>query len=92
MCKNYHGKYGEIDLIMRDKKTLVFIEVRYRNSSAFGGAEASVTPQKQQKIIRTAQQYLQQHYRSEPECRMDVVAIDKNNKINWLKNAFEATA
>ncbi len=90
--KNYSCKFGEIDLIMQDGKTLVFVEVRYRNSNKFGGAAASVNYQKQQKIIRTAQHYLQNNYSSYPECRMDVVALDKNQAIDWLKNAIEVAA
>ena len=76
---------------MRDTSTLVFIEVRLRSNKKFGSAAASITPQKQQKLILTAQHYLQQH----PEknaCRFDVLLIDKLevNAITWLKNALEA--
>ena len=57
----YHCRFGEIDLIMRDTSTLVFIQVRLRSNKKFGSAAASITPQKQQKLILTAQHYLQQH-------------------------------
>lgn len=92
ICTNYSCKFGEIDLIMQDDKSLVFVEVRYRNSNKFGGAAASVNHHKQQKIIRTAEHYLQKNYRQIPACRMDVIAIDKNQKIDWIKNAIEAAA
>lgn len=92
ISKNYNCKLGEIDLIMQDGEILVFVEVRYRNSDKFGGAAASVNHQKQQKIIRSAEHYLQKNYRQPPTCRIDVVAIDKNRKIDWIKNAIEAAA
>ena len=57
VTQNYHCKYGEIDLIMKEAKTLVFVEVRLRSNSQFGCAAASITPQKQQKLILTAQHY-----------------------------------
>lgn len=91
IVQNYHCRFGEIDLIMKDAKTLVFIEVRLRSNSKFGNAASSITPQKQQKLILTAQHYLQQN----PEknaCRFDVLLMDKVElqAINWLKNAFGA--
>ncbi len=92
ISKNFSCKFGEIDLIMQEDKTLVFIEVRYRNTHKFGGAAASVNLQKQRKIIRTAEHYLQKNYQQLPACRLDVVAIDKNKKIDWIKNAIEAAA
>ena len=52
---NYHCVHGEIDLIMQEGKILVFVEVRLRSNPRFGSAAASITPQKQQKLIRTAQ-------------------------------------
>ncbi len=91
VVQNYHCRFGEIDLIMRDANTLVFVEVRLRSNSQFGSAAASITPQKQQKLILTAQHYLQQN----PEknaCRFDVLLMDKldTKAIDWLKNAFDA--
>ena len=91
VAQNYHCRFGEIDLIMTDARTLVFIEVRLRSNKQFGSAAASITPQKQQKLILTAQHYLQQH----PEknaCRFDVLLMDKLevSAITWLKNALEA--
>ena len=89
LAQNYHCRFGEIDLIMTDEATLVFIEVRLRSSRIFGDAAASITPQKQHKIQLTAQHYLQQ-LNSLPACRFDVILMSKVDiqAITWLKNAF----
>ncbi len=90
VTQNYHCRFGEIDLIMTEAKTLVFIEVRLRNNSQFGSAASSITPQKQKKLILTAQHYLQQHGQS--ACRFDAILMSKNNlqNIEWIRNAFDA--
>jgi putative endonuclease len=85
--RNFRSKNGEIDLIMRDGETLVFVEVRARADGRHGGAAASVTHVKQKRLIRTAQRYLQ-GLNTLPPCRFDVIAID-DGILNWLKNAFE---
>ena len=89
VAQNYHCRFGEIDLVMTDAATLVFIEVRLRSSNYFGDAATSITPQKQHKIQLTAQHYLQQ-YNSPPACRFDVILMNKveMQAITWLKNAF----
>ncbi len=91
VAQNYHCRFGEIDLIMRDANTLVFIEVRLRSNKQFGSAAASITPQKQQKLMLTAQHYLQQNPQKNA-CRFDVLLMDKVelSAITWLKNALEA--
>lgn len=93
VTQNYHCRFGEIDLIMQDAKTLVFVEVKLRSSSQFGGANASITPQKQQKLILTAQHYLQTHSHAmaEPACRFDAILMNKADlqHIEWIRNAFE---
>ena len=81
-------EYGEIDLIMEDKKTLVFVEVRYRKSAKYGSALESVNNQKQARIIHTAKHYLQQHSSKHSAYRFDVVALTPNN-IDWVKDAFQ---
>lgn len=86
--RNFRCKGGEIDLIMQDRGTLVFVEVRKRSDARFGGAAASVTHQKQRRLIRAAQFYLLR-FRDPPPCRFDVVALEAG-QINWLKNAIEA--
>jgi len=89
--KNYHCRYGEIDLIMWDEDYLVFIEVRYRKNNNFGGALASIDHNKQAKLRRSAQDYLIKLKNNEPPCRFDVLCISGNlNKpdYQWIKNAF----
>lgn len=86
--RNFRCKAGEIDLILREGQTLVFVEVRQRADRRFGGAAASVTPAKQRRLLLAAQFYLQR-LRTSPPCRFDVVAID-GGELSWLKNAIEA--
>lgn len=88
VTRNFRCKAGEIDLIMREQDSLVFIEVRKRARSDYGGAAASITPAKQRRLLRTAQFFLLR-YKTLPACRFDVVAID-GERISWLKNAIEA--
>lgn len=79
---------GEVDLILRDRDgTLVFVEVRARADRSHGGAAASVTPHKQQRLVYAAQHYLMRHA-SPPPCRFDVVAID-GGALTWLQGAFD---
>ena len=89
--QNYRSRFGEIDLIMRDGTSLVFIEVRLRRNASFGGAAASIDAHKQQRIIRTAHQYLAGLAHT-PPCRFDAVLMDNVDGENaqWLKNAFDA--
>ena len=86
--RNFRCRTGEIDLIMLERGTLVFVEVRQRGNAGFGGAAASVTQAKQARLVSAAQQYLQRHSIL-PPCRFDVVAIDGNG-IDWLKNVIDA--
>ena len=84
---NFRRPFGEIDLIMQDHGTLVFVEVRSRAKSRFGGAAASITAAKQRRLVLAAQAYLQR-YHVAPPCRFDAVAID-SGAIQWLKNVIE---
>lgn len=88
--QNFQCKAGEIDLIMRDGSTLVFIEVKYRASTAFGGALAAVSTSKQQKLLRSCRWYLQKYQLSNAPCRIDVLAIEgaAPYQYQWLKNAI----
>jgi putative endonuclease len=87
--RNFICKRGEIDLIMKDQDYLVFIEVRYRETQEFGGALASITAGKQKKLRRAAEYYLLQHFgNTPPPCRFDVVGIEGQDEIMWIKNAF----
>ena len=88
LARNYHCKGGEIDLIMQQQRALVFVEVRFRKSAAFGSAAASVTRSKQQKIITAAQHFLIDNSKlANLPCRFDVVAITAG-QIEWIENAF----
>jgi putative endonuclease len=85
--RNFRVRGGEIDLICRDGKTLVFVEVRQRSRSDFGGAGASITAAKRRRIVLAAQHYLA----GQPacDCRFDCVLID-GERLEWIKNAFAA--
>ena len=88
--QNFQCKAGEIDLVMRDHDCLVFVEVKYRASAAYGGALAAVTRSKQQKLLRAVQYYQQLHRLTQQPCRIDVLAIEGQApyQYNWLQNAF----
>ncbi|MGF6271852.1 putative endonuclease [Massilia sp. UYP11] len=85
--ENFRCKGGEIDLIMRDGATLVFVEVRQRADREHGGAAASITPAKMRRLVCAAQVYLLR-YPVTPPCRFDLVAID-SGQIEWLRNIIE---
>ncbi len=87
--KNFRAKVGEIDLIVRDKDEIVFVEVRARASSAFGGAAASVGGAKRRKLIKAAQLWLQARSWSGP-CRFDVVALDAG-RAEHIPAAFDVS-
>ena len=95
LARNFHGRFGEIDLIMLDKGTLVFIEVRFRANPSFGSGADSVTRVKQQRIVAAARRFLQ--YRkghANRPCRFDVVSIGREqgrNVMNWIQAAFDAS-
>lgn len=90
-ARNFHCAYGEIDLIMQDRDTLCFIEVRARTADSHGGAAGSVTYSKQQKIIRAAQHYLLAHpSTADAPCRFDVVTMGPAG-LEWLRDAFQAS-
>jgi putative endonuclease len=86
---NFLCRLGEIDLVMRDGEVLVFVEVRYRKSRAFGGALGSITAAKRQRIIRAAQVWLRANpWDANRPCRFDVIAFEGEHP-EWIKNAFE---
>ena len=86
---NYRCRFGEIDLILMDGDTLVFAEVRLRKSDDFGGAAASITAQKQGKLLKAARHYLASRKKT-PRCRFDAVLLSGMNEhdMQWIKNAF----
>ncbi len=91
---NFACPQGEVDLVMLDNETLVFVEVRFRASQAFGGALSSITPTKQQRIRKAAAQFVQRHKRHRHRhCRFDTITITPNdeswqNPLEWIKGAF----
>ena len=87
VTRNFRCRGGEIDLIMRDGASLVFVEVRSRARADFGGAAASITATKQARIILAARHYLAQH-RIDAPCRFDAVLIQAG-QLQWLRAAFE---
>ncbi len=92
LARNVGYSVGELDLILRDADTLVFVEVRQRKSEAFGGAAASLDRRKQRKCALAAQCWLKQNpaYARWP-CRFDAVlfsGVAPHWQMQWLKNAF----
>ncbi len=74
--RNYRCSYGEVDVVARDGDRLVFVEVRARRGTAFGSPEESVTPQKQQRLVTVAREYLQANDHVDVDWGIDVVAIE----------------
>lgn len=88
ITRNFRSRRGEIDLVMRDAATLVFVEVRKRRSQRFGGAAASISATKQARLWRCAEFFLLR-YPAAPACRFDAVCIDGTN-LTWLRHVFSA--
>jgi len=101
VTQNYLCKMGEVDIIAREKDTLVFIEVRYRKNNQFGGSAFSVNQRKQKRLIKAAAHYLQSYrLTNKIACRFDVMAIEGKiafgqdlalGQLNWIKGAFDAS-
>lgn len=86
--RNYHCRFGEIDLVASTGAALVFVEVRARASEAYGGAAGSITAAKRRRIVAAARHYLARH-RSSRACRFDVVLVrGRDQEIEWLADAF----
>jgi len=93
LTRNFHCRQGEIDLIMRDGDSLVFVEVRYRQRSCFGHAAETVTHAKQSRIIHCARYYMTVHQSWNMPARFDVVAMGgklDDVTVEWFANAFQA--
>lgn len=88
VARNYRCRMGEIDLVAHDGTITVFVEVRKRASSAFGGAAASITAAKRLKLLKAARHYLSR-LRAMPQCRFDALLIQgEPPKIEWIRDAF----
>jgi putative endonuclease len=94
LARNFTTRHGELDLVMRQGDTVVFVEVRHRLRASHGDAAASVTASKQAKLISAAQLWLAEHpQHSHRPCRFDVVCYDgpaDGARMSWWRNAFEA--
>jgi putative endonuclease len=87
--RNFQCLMGEIDLIMQEGNTMVFVEVRYRSDNDYGSALTTITQKKQHKIIQTATFYLQKkRLHDRIYCRFDVVAFD-GKVVEWIRDAFQ---
>ncbi len=87
---NYYCPMGEIDLIMHDRDTFVFVEVRYRSQDYFGEGIETIRTYKQRRIIKAAWQFLLEYDLVEGvNARFDVVGITDDAKVNWIQNAIE---
>jgi len=91
VARNFRVRGGEIDLICKDGRTTVFVEVRQRKDKAYGGAAASITRSKQQRIILAARHWLAE--RGSSDCRFDCILLDgsaTDAPLEWLRHAFDA--
>jgi putative endonuclease len=93
LARNVRSSGGEIDLVAQDGPVLVFIEVKARRTSAFGGAVYAVHERKRTRLVRLAAQYLARHRLRQPACRFDVVLLQdgehEGRQIQHIENAFE---
>lgn len=94
VARNFRIRGGEIDLVMRDGDTLVFVEVRFRARGALVSPLETITPAKQQRIARTAAAFLQARpAHAALPCRFDALAVDGHDDalcFDWIKGAFSA--
>ncbi len=92
VATNQHARGGELDLVMREGETLVFVEVRHRRDARHGHPLETVTPAKQRRLIQAARFYLQRN-RLSCACRFDVLAVTgtpPDLDVTWVPGAFEA--
>ncbi len=90
--QNYRSKVGEIDIIAREKKSLVFVEVKTRSSRSFGSPKWAITPKKQKAISMAALYYLKMTNQNDINARFDVVSIllqGEDTHIELVRNAFD---
>ena len=91
VARNARYRDGEVDLIASEREVLLFVEVRMRAGSQFGGAAVSVDLLKQKRIARAAQHWLFGEYGERwPACRFDVVTVDGSGTIEWIRDAFQS--
>jgi putative endonuclease len=93
LARGYRTRFGEIDIVARDRGAIVFVEVKARGGDRFGGAAAAVTVWKQRRIVRMAIDYLARRGWLDEECRFDVVTIDFSGsppRVEVVTHAFTA--
>ena len=94
LARNAASRGGELDLVMREGATVVFVEVRYRATRRFGGGAASVDAGKRRRLVRAAQAFLLRHpHHADAPCRFDVIDAGGDPeapRIDWLRDAFRA--
>ncbi len=96
LARGYRCRLGEIDLVCRDQRTLVIVEVRARNSRAIASAAASIDARKRARIVNATRHFLMRRREwHDAAIRFDVVAFDAidtaDARISWLRNAFDAS-
>ena len=94
LARNAQARGGELDLVMMDADVVVFVEVRYRASNAFGGGAASVDAAKRRKLVHAALVFLMRHPRhANAPCRFDVIDASgdpASPRLDWVRDAFRA--
>jgi putative endonuclease len=93
LARRYRSRFGEIDIVARAGRTLVFVEVKARGGSTFGGGSAAVTPLKQRRLVRMAEEFLIRQRLVDEPCRFDVVTVDfgfDRPRVEVIPNAFTA--
>lgn len=88
IARNFHSRMGEVDLIMRNGQTIVFVEVRYRADASRGSAAESITKQKYLRCLETAEYWLIKNNLQNSQYQIDVIAIDGSldiQNIHWLQ-------
>jgi putative endonuclease len=92
LTHNYRSPFGEIDLVMQQGETTVFVEVRFRRRLDFGSPAETVDTRKQARLRATAEHFLQRHrWASKKPCRFDIVAVTRGpngDNVEWLTNVF----
>src|SRR5258706_11574267 len=77
LARRYRTRHGEIDIVARDGETIVFVEVKAKETAEFGTAAEAVTVRKQRRVISMAVDYLARHHLTRKPCRFDCGAIDR---------------
>ena len=93
LARRYRTRCGEIDIVAEEGDTLVFVEVKARETAEFGTAAEAVTPDKMRRVVRMAEDYLMRHQVVDRPCRFDVVAIMLDGPapvVELFRNAFDA--